>query len=293
VAAPLPRVELARARELLPASPSCEGSDDPRATLRCLVGAQFGADDAARELAFSLFDGSGDVVATERPFTMAGGFRGDVKIVGELPVGPHARHLRWVEGAKRSMAKLDAALRARATTPVRYRHGAILWKFARSVGRTTPSAYAGGWEIGYNVSGSLHASEAAVRDTIVHEIFHLNDQEHRDWSRRELGAIVDGIVARCGAKTSCLAPYAPWKTMVRGGTYYAFQPDNGDVAHEYAAELATRYFHEQLAALEGRTLPIPPFRCGAEENAKAMRALADEFFGGVDLAPACVVAAPR
>jgi hypothetical protein len=257
------------------------------AFVRCLIAHRFAEHAPAQELALSLFDRAGDVTATELPFVMDGGFRGDIRLVGELPVGPHLKHLRWVESAKRAMLEFEAGISKHATSKLNYRQGGVLWKFARSVGRTTPSAYAGGWEIGYNVAGSLHASEVAVRDTIFHEIFHLNDQEHDGWSRRVLGQLVDGIAERCKSRSLCLKPFAPGKTMVRGGTYYAFQPDNGDIAHEYAAELATRYFVEQLTMLRGETLAEAPFKCAAPENAEAMKSLAQEFFGGVDRTPTC------
>jgi hypothetical protein len=117
-------------------------------------------------------------------------------------------------------------------------------------------------------------------------MFHLNDEAHDNWSRRVLGPIADAIVDKCGSKTACLAPYAPGKTMVRGGTFYAFQANNGDIAHEYSAELATRYFLEQRARIEGKSVDAP-FKCGPPENARAWAALASEFFGGVDLVPAC------
>ena len=258
--------------------------------IRCLLTHRFAEDPKARGHALELFALSGDVAVTEEPFVMEGGFRGSIKLVGELPVGKYEKHLAWVLSAKRAMTEFNLAISRHASKNggrVSYRDSAILWKFARSVGRTTPSAYAGGWEIGWNVSGSLHSTERAVRDTIVHEIFHLNDQEHKVWSRRVLGEIVDSISARCGTKVACLRPYAPGKTMVRGGTYYAFQPDNGDIAHEYSAELATRYFNEQLAMVRSEKLPEPPFKCAAEENARALALLAEEFFGGVDLTPPC------
>ena len=75
--------------------------------------------------------------------------------------------------------------------------------------------------------------------------------------------------------------------MVRGGTYYAFQPDNGDSVHEYAAELALRYYREHRAVLGATRLARAPFKCGPEENRRAWAAIAAEFFGGVDLVPAC------
>jgi hypothetical protein len=125
-----------------------------------------------------------------------------------------------------------------------------------------------------------------VRETLFHEIFHLNDGA-RSFSRRALGAIYDGIVARCGARTPCLTPYAPTTTMVRGGTYYAFQPDNGDGVHEYAAEIALRYYQDTRATLRGEPPARRPFRCGPPENARAWALIVSEFFGGVDLLPAC------
>ena len=65
-------------------------------------------------------------------------------------------------------------------------------------------------------------------------------------------------------KAKCLAPFAPNDTKVRAtGTYYAFQPNNGDAVHEYAAELAVRYFKEQTR--DGR----------ARQAARAPRSSAD------------------
>ncbi len=258
-----------------------------RRKIRCAIEARYAGHAKERELALALFDDVGDVAGTEREHHMDGGFRGAIHIVPELPVGPHERHLRWVVGAQRDIRSFLAQIGERAEKPVRYRHTALVWRFLRSVGRTTPSAYAAGWEVGWNVKGSLHASADAVRETIFHEVFHLNDQAHGGWSRRALGSTVDAIMTKCGTRAACLKPYAPGKTMVRGGTYYAFQPDNGDASHEYAAELATRYFLEHHAVLRGAALTEAPFKCGPPENARAWEALTHEFFGGVDLVPAC------
>ena len=91
-------------------------------------------------------------------------------------------------------------------------------------------------------------------------------------------------VERC-TRTACLAPYAPTGTLVRRGTYYAFQPGN-DV-HEYAAEVAIRYYRENRAVIRGEPAIRPVFKCGPDENRHAWEALRDEFFGGVDLVPPC------
>ncbi len=139
--------------------------------------------------------------------------------------------------------------------------------------------------IAYHLDGSLHTSEDAVRETMFHEIFHLNDQARDDWSVRALGPIFDRIVAKCGTRAACLAPYAPNDTMVRGGTYYAFQPGNG--VREYAAELAVRYYKEERAALRGERQPRARFKCGNAENKAAWDAFVAELFGGVDRAPPC------
>src|SRR5688572_771661 len=121
-----------------------------------------------------------------------------------------------------------------------------------------PSAYAQDRSIAYNVAGSLHTSSDAVRETLFHEIFHLNDAARGGWSSQALSAIYDKIVARCGTDRKCLRPYAPMETTVRGGTYYAFQPGNG--VHEYAAELGTRYYREHRAVLKKQALAKPAFQ---------------------------------
>ena len=116
---------------------------------------------------------------------------------------------------------------------------------------------------------------------------------HGDWSYKELHVLFDPIVKKCGTQIACLAPYAPSDTMVRGGTYYAFQPDNGDAVREYAAELALRWYKEQRASLAGAgaekstKLVKKPFKCGPPENAKSWALMITEFFGGIDLTGGC------
>ena len=144
------------------------------------------------------------------------------------------------------------------------------------------------WEIAYNLEGSLLTSAGGVLETLFHELFHLNDEQHGDWSAKTLQTDYDEILAKCGTKATCLAPFAPNTTKVRAtGSYYAFQANNGNGVHEYAAELAVRYFREQTQMLHGRRLARPAFKCGPPENARAWKALVDEFFGGRDLVPAC------
>src|SRR6185295_13327461 len=109
-----------------------------------------------------------------------------------------------------------------------------------------------------------------VLETIVHEMFHLNDFDHGEWSAKTLQTDYDAIVRKCGTKVGCLAPFAPGTTKVRAtGTYYAFQPNNGNGVHEYAAELAVRYFREQSEMLRDKKLKRPAFKCGPAENTRA------------------------
>lgn len=254
-------------------------------SVRCLIGLRYAADPKAFDLAADLFTRTGTVAGVDVEQEINLGFRGVVHLVPEAPTGKYRHHLAWVSDASRDFATFFASLRAQG--PVRYRFEPLAVRFFRSVDRTTPSAYAAGWTIAYNVSGSLHASATAVRETLFHEVFHLNDADHGDWSGRALRGTFDKIVSRCGTKVPCLRPYAPGDTLVRGGTYYAFQPNNGDSVHEYAAELALRYYREQRAHQRSAPVHIPPFRCGPEENRRAWDALVREFFGGADESPSC------
>ena len=268
---------------------ACREREDDQAAVRCMLELRYAADPAAAKSALSLYDQSGDVAGLEVAHAMDGGWRGQLQLVPELPIGRHRRHLAWIAEAAADFDAFFEGLQGQAQAPLRYRHEPLELKFFRSVGRTTPSAYASGWSVAYNVSGSLHGHAEAVRETLFHEIFHLNDRAHDHWSARTLTPLYDAIVERCspGGKlvTRCLTPYAPNHTMVRGGTYYAFQPGNG--VWEYAAELAIRYYREQRALLAGKAAAGRPFKCGGEPNPRAWQLLVDEFFGGTDLSPAC------
>jgi len=296
--APAPRIafSVAEAEEILypagvPTDVACPPATDAPSRVRCLLELRYGGHEAEKKTALSLFEASGSVAGVEREQMMDGGFRGTLHLVPELPVGRHEKHLSWIAAASADFDAFFGGLATHTDNAVRYRHRPIAWKFFRSVNRTTPSAYAIGWTVAYNVSGSLHGSADAVRETLFHEIFHLNDAARatgaQQWSRRVLGPIHDAILAKCGTRPACLTPYAPTATMVRGGTYYAFQPNNGDAVHEYAADLGARYYREVRAVLRGEKPLRPAFKCGPEENARAWKLLADEFFGGVDLVPGC------
>ena len=271
----------------LPGAASCLPLDDPSARARCLFGARYQGDVEAARIAIELFETSGSVAGVQIEQDMDGGFRGLLHLVPEVPLGAYRRHLEWAAAATRDFDTFFAHLEAPAA--VRYRVRPLALRFFRSVGRTTPSAYAEGWSVSYNVAGSLHTSAAAVRETLFHEVFHLNDAAHGDWSKRTLQPLFDAIVARCGTRVACLRAYAPGDTMVRGGTYYAFQPDNGESVHEYGAELALRWYREQRSRGRGPRAPrsSPAFKCGPEENRRAWAALVAEFFGGADGVPAC------
>lgn len=217
---------------------------------------------------------------------MDGGYRGQIHLVPQLPTGKYKQHLTW---ATQAFADIDAFFsHLDLPDPPPYRWRSISLRFVRSVGKRTPSAFASQWTITYNVEGSLMTSAAGVRETLFHELFHLNDEQHGDWSGKTLAADYAAIVKKCGTKPRCLAPYAPNDTMVRAsGTYYAFQPNNGAGVHEYAAELAVRYWKEQREVAETGKLSHKAFKCGPPENARAWQSLVGEFFAGHDAVPAC------
>lgn len=250
-------------------------------------------DPKAKAIAKTLFDSFGLVTKVGQDEVMDGGFRGKIHLVPELPMGSYRQQLVWVAAA---LTSIDAFLGEIKSSP-KYRWQTLTIHFVRSVKKRTPSAYAtlaAGrlWSITHNVSGSLLTSERGVRETYFHELFHLNDFDHGDWSAKTLTTDYQAILKKCGTTgakaVKCLAPFAPNDTKVRAtGTYYAFQPDNGDSVHEYAAELAVRYFKEQSAVRAGKKLQGKAFKCGPAENARAWNALVAEFFGGHDLVPAC------
>lgn len=271
------------------AATTCREQGTDADQIHCLLGVLYGKDKPALAAVTTLYDEAGVVVGVEARHTMDGGWRGKIELVPEPPLGRHRRHVAWLVPAYRDFARFFAGLEERGQKKASFRYAPIRMRFFRSVGRTTPSAYASGWTVAYNVSGSLHTTPDAVRETMFHETFHLNDRAHGRWSEKALTAPFEEILARCtqNAKlsTPCLRPYAPNETMVRGGTYYAFQPGNG--VWEYAAELAIRYYREHRRLLAGQKLGKKAFKCGPAPNAKTWQLLADEFFGGIDLVPPC------
>jgi hypothetical protein len=276
----------------IPAAAAAEERAGPSPSPPDLAAVAPGDPEAAR-LARELWDRWKILVALETPQTMNGGYRGRIRLEPAAPVFADRRQLAWIVDAVRDFDSFFVDLAARrgagASSHPRFRFVPIELRFTRSVGARTPSAYAHGWTVGWNLAGSLHTSSDAVRETLFHELFHSNDDAHAaadgtPWSIPALGATFDAVVARCGTKTSCLAPYSPNDTMVRGGTFYSFQPGNG--VREYAAELALRYYREQRAVLRGHAVRNA-FKCGPPENERAWRAMRDEFFGGIDVVPPC------
>jgi hypothetical protein len=235
---------------------------------------------------------------------MNGGFRGELHITPALPTGDDRVQLDRVLAAARDF---DAFFK-QVAPQTQYRWRDLSFRFFRSssglrgheVQRTTPSAYAIGpvpmprsaaddisFSLAYNVKGSLLTTDTGVRETLFHEIFHMNDAAHGDWSPRTLGRDYDAIVKKCGAmNVACLAPYAPNDTMVRGGTYYAFEPNNGLPVREYGAELALRWYKEHRAIARHERFPQAPFKCGTPENRRSWDAIVKEFFA-IDLVPPC------
>ena len=277
-----PQITLDDARRLLSPKGASTCSD-----VTCLLARAYASDHKAHALATAMFEALGHVAGVGPEEVMDGGYRGKIRLVPQLPIGKHRKHLAWTAEAMTAIDRFFATMFEQQPPPA-YRWRALQLRFVRSIGKRTPSAYAFGWTIEYNVAGSLLTSAGGVLETLWHELFHLNDFDHGDWSARVLQRDYDAIVAKCGTRTKCLAPYAPNTTKVRAtGTYYAFQPDNGNGVHEYAAELAVRYFREQSQMLRHGRLTKTAFKCGPMENASAWKSLADEFFGGRDLVPDC------
>ena len=272
---------------------ACPTSLPAEARIRCLYDERYKGDAKAASLAHELYVKWRIVAGVEVAHTMDGGYRGMIRLEAAVPVGVDRKHLEWVAGALADFdvffAELEKFRATRADAgvalgPKPYRFRPITLRFMRSIAARTPAAYAHDWTVAYNFVGTLNVSADAVRETMFHEIFHLNDASHGGWSPGALGRVFDVVARKCGTAIPCLAPYSPNDTIVRGGTYYSFQPGNGVM--EYAAELALRYYREQRAALRGLAR-VKPFKCGPPENKQAWLLMRDEFFEGVDAVPAC------
>jgi hypothetical protein len=282
-AEPEPAVAFDAAKVLLSPTAATTCTD-----VECLLASAYASSAALVSLALALYRATGDVAGAGPEELMDGGYRGKIRLVPQLPKGAYRKHLAWVSAAMTELDRFFTDLYAGDAAVPAYRWRALQLRFVRSIKKRTPSAYAFGWTIEYNVEGSLLTSAAGVKETLFHELFHNNDFDHGDWSAKTLQTDYDGIVRKCGTKVACLAPFAPGTTKVRAtGTYYAFQPNNGNGVHEYAAELAVRYFREQSEMLRDNKLKRPAFKCGPAENARAWAAFVTEFFGGRDLVPSC------
>ncbi len=273
------------------AAAACLREQTRTKAVECMLTIRYGNDTLALADALAIYRTAEWVAGLEHAREMNGGWRGMLQLTPELPVARYRRHLKYLRYAAEEMHRFFAAHAKEATTAPQYRWQALELRFFRSVGRTTPSAYAHNWSVAYNVSGSLHKSANAVRETMFHEIFHLNDA---GWSAKTLQPIYAAIVKRCRRRsgklsTPCLRAYAPHHTMVRGGTYYAFEPGNG--VGEYAAELALRYNREHRAQWLGAA-PKAAFKCKNSDNARAWKAIVDALFAGVDAVPPCLKSPP-
>lgn len=270
----------------------CSASLEREKRIRCLIAYRFEDDPDARKLALTLYAETGSLAGLLPEELADDGKSGKVRLLPARPIGLNRDHLTWILAAFRDYQRFLRGLSARGA--VTFHDRPVHFRFFYSERGGNPSAFAVNRNIGYNLYGALNVSEGAVRDTLFHEIFHVNEARHEEWSKRVLAPLFDQIVARCGQKSACLSPYSPTDTLMRG-FFYAFIPQQG--AREYAAELAVRYYREQRLLLEGKELPVKPFKCGPPENLTAWQAISAEFFGGVDLVPACSAkedpAAPR
>lgn len=261
---------------------------DKAKRIACLFRLRYKRDWRARRLVMKIYKRSGWVIGAEQAQWMEGGWRGRLWLASRLPVGRHRRHLRWLRRTVKEYDRFFSALQKRARKPLRYRWKHLAVKFFHTRQRT-PSAYALDWEIGYNVSGALMRRYYNIRNTLFHEIFHLNDHAQQWWSKRALQTLYKRIIRRCTVRNKlrnrCLTPYTPTRTMIRRlGIYYAFHSESG--VEEYAAELAERYFREHRSILYWKR-HLRPFKCKTPENAAAWKLLAHQFFGGVDLTRKC------
>ena len=259
--------------------PLC-GSLDPRDSARCALDFVYAEDTDARDVARELFELTGTLPGLEKARDIDAAHLGRLPVVPVVPMGEYRRHLVWVRDALTDIEKTFADVARKAPRAVMFRTRPYGFRFFKTQERSYPSAYAFEGIIGYNVEGPLHDSAESVTSTLLHEVFHLNDEGRGMWTTRVLAPIFEHIVAVCGDDHECLTPYAPSDDLTEGGTYYPFDSRTRDV-REYGAELALRWFREV------REPSATPFKCVAAENEIAWQSLVEEFFGGFDPAAPC------
>jgi hypothetical protein len=266
---------------------ACSDTLAPRAHAECLIDLRFGSDPEALDLARALYAKTSALVGIDTLRSIEG-YRGQsVELLPALPIGVYRHHLAWLSAGLDDLDAFVASLRSRAGADVAFQPRPRAFLFFRTADRSYPSAYFLDGSIGYNLEGPLNTNARDVQETLFHELFHLNDASRAGgWSEGALKSVFESIIERCGNDHDCLTPFAPHGTVVPEGTYYPFDERTRDV-REYAAELALRYFLEHEVILAGKEPSLPPFKCLSEENGIAWARLADEFFGGADLSPAC------
>ncbi|MFO0762202.1 MAG: hypothetical protein U0359_37530 [Byssovorax sp.] len=252
------------------------------ARVRCLVALRYEDEPPSRALALTLLDETGSLAGLLPDETNDDGRGGKVHLAPARPVGDNREQLAWLIHAFRDYAEVLAGLAQKA--PLDFRDRPVDLRFFVSRDARAPSAFAVKNNVGYNLYGLLNVSEDAVREIVFHELFHLNDDRHARWSSRAIAPIYDRIIARCGRRGACLAPYAPTDTK-SDGVYYAFAQPGG--AREYAAEVGVRYYREQRLMLQKKPLATRAFKCGPPENLAAWTLVSTELFGGADLVPDC------
>ncbi|MBK9264191.1 MAG: hypothetical protein IPM54_30870 [Polyangiaceae bacterium] len=252
--------------------------------IRCLISLRFADEPDARKLALTLYEETGSLAGLLPEESTVDGKGKKILLKPARPIGRNKEHLTWIIGAMREYARFFTELSKRQKMPIVMRDRPLDFRFFYTEDGGTPSAFAVSQNIGYNLYGAVNVNDEAVRDTLFHEIFHLNDAWQDNFSARVLAPIEARIIASCKGSEKCLEPYAPTDTTMNGKSYAFIDGGSGK---EYAAELALRYFREQRLMIDGKPLPVPAFKCGPAENAEAMALLVDAFFGGVDLVPPC------
>lgn len=267
---------------------SCGNAADEPSLARCVVDVRFGSDGRAHELLGRLYREHGILPGIEaRRVIDDGDYRGRVDLEPASSFDANRQHVEWLLDAFVTLDTTLGELGRHAAAPIRFARKPAVVRFFETTSTTTPSAFVVESAIGFNLRGELWSSPESVFETLVHELFHLSDAEHGNWSEKALRAQHDAIRARCEGDLACFDRYAPHETKVDGGFYYAFHPTS-DV-REYAAELAIRFVREQRAWLLRPEAPpdAPPFKCLAPENEAGWTELGREFFAGIDLTPPC------
>ena len=223
---------------------------------------------------------------------MDGGYRGKIHLVPQLPIGSYRNHIVWVSAAMTAFDEFFTALfKDHASTELSLARPRV------PVRALDQEAHAERVRDELDDRIQRRRLAADERDRRARDDVSRAVSPQRRRARRLVGEdsrrpTTTRSSRSAGQSAGAGAVRAERHEGPRDRHLLRVPAEQRRAVHEYAAELAVRYFKEQTEMLAAGKLK-PAFKCGPPENARAWQALVDEFFAGRDLVPLLNARTPR